>query len=652
LVAAVPAGVLFDKGRPTGLSSTSPTGAGGIVHAMKPFTIDKSLARVLAVAVWILIFAGGGFLLFRGIDHESLWYDESYSLAAAAHPIGEIIPLIGSDSHPPLYFIMLRAFTLVFGRSEAAARSLSALGILALAGLGLFPLSRRWGQARAMLFSALVFLTPMSVVMGQEARMYSWTAFFVTAALLAAWGWWKSGGIPRLVAFGILSLAAAYCHYYGLLAVAFIWLIAVIGALAAKRRALVELLIAGVAVIAMYAPWLVKLAAQAGRVSKNYWIGPITKATVMNTLAYPFGFKFNVPPGAATLFWICCGVIVLGFVLSIAKKESDAVPAAAAVLVYALTLGSALLLSALIRPILVERYMVSCMGLFILALAWGATSIKFKPAWLILLGGYAWLCLPVIQRVHTERFNGPMYEVRDAMVPAVKPGDVFIHGSEHTLGTFCYYFPNNKHYLYLPEGFVPFSNYGMFAPAGSSGSDLAQFRRELGTVWVVSRSGEYYSMDASAITASRYRVLSTPLRRFSMPSSWFDVTIAGYGYRRQEESAQDGVVLEVDLTGLLSDSGRLGYALFQAGPLSLPAKPDTVELFVETGEPELRIGGLKPGTYALVVFQDENSNGWRDPHERVGFSGGAAGSAEDPPAFKDAAFELKAGGTRIQIRLR
>ena len=103
---------------------------------------DASLKDARWKLAWIAALALGVFMAFFRIGADSLWYDESYSAAAARHPVAEMVPMIAADSHPPLYYLLLRAMTLVAGDSEAAVRSLSAIGALAIAGLGFFPLRK------------------------------------------------------------------------------------------------------------------------------------------------------------------------------------------------------------------------------------------------------------------------------------------------------------------------------------------------------------------------------------------------------------------------------------------------------------------------------------------------------------------------------
>jgi len=502
-------------------------------------TLPPKARTAIIIAAWIAVFVLGTANIFVGIGHESLWFDESYSLAAVSHPAREIVPLIAEDFHPPLYFLMLRGFTLVFGRSEAAARSLSALGILALAGLGLFPLRKLWGEWRGLLFSALVFLTPISLAMGQEARMYSWTAFFVTACFLCLRAWRRYGKRGWLVASGLLALASAYSHYYGLMAAAFIWAIVLVELIVRERKRLPEFLIAAAITVAAYAPWLVVLAGQAARVAKHYWIGPLTGKTVLDAAAYPFGFKFWTPPTARALFWGATAVMLYGIAFGSVKKEKNAYDAAMARGAFALTLIGAVVLSSLVRPILVERYMVSCLGLFALALSYGLGSPFPAAQALPAIALYAALNFPIMRLTRIQRLNGPMFEVRREVAFRAKPGDVFIHGSEHTLGVFCYYLPEFRHYLYYPKGAPIYSNHAVFEPAGTSGSDQAAFISSGGsTVWYVNRPGDFTAGPSQAGLEDITLEPSYPARMFAIGNAWFQVNVSSYRIRRENEAGE------------------------------------------------------------------------------------------------------------------
>jgi uncharacterized protein (DUF2141 family) len=67
-----------------------------------------------------------------------------------------------------------------------------------------------------------------------------------------------------------------------------------------------------------------------------------------------------------------------------------------------------------------------------------------------------------------------------------------------------------------------------------------------------------------------------------------------------------------------------------------------------------QFSGIAPGTYAVSVFHDENSNGKLDinfigiPREGVGASNNARGHFE-PPGFDPAAFQFPRGRVDLKI---
>jgi uncharacterized membrane protein len=58
---------------------------------------------------------------------QSIWFDEGYSILLAKQPVGELLALTAVDAHPPLYYLLLKAWGEMFGFTEFALRSLSAL---------------------------------------------------------------------------------------------------------------------------------------------------------------------------------------------------------------------------------------------------------------------------------------------------------------------------------------------------------------------------------------------------------------------------------------------------------------------------------------------------------------------------------------------
>jgi uncharacterized protein (DUF2141 family) len=128
------------------------------------------------------------------------------------------------------------------------------------------------------------------------------------------------------------------------------------------------------------------------------------------------------------------------------------------------------------------------------------------------------------------------------------------------------------------------------------------------------------------------------------------------GVLAQSQESQENVI-HVDIDGLRSDRGRVLCSLFSSAA-DFPKKADRAvahaksEIFGRHATCEFQ--GVPPGTYAVSVFHDENSNGKLDtnfmgiPREGVGASNNAKGRF-GPPKFSAAAFQHSGGRMILKI---
>ncbi len=178
--------------------------------------------------VWILLLALGARLV--NLTYHSLWYDEVVSTFWAARPVQEIWRVglaLTQDKHPPLYYLLLRAWTALFGGGDFSVRSLSVV----LGGLAVLPaygIGRRLGGRLAAALGALLLaLNPFLVWYSQEARMFMPATTF---ALVGLYGSLCLAEGPSVLAFAAAVLgftAALYTYLYSafMLPVAGIWLL-------------------------------------------------------------------------------------------------------------------------------------------------------------------------------------------------------------------------------------------------------------------------------------------------------------------------------------------------------------------------------------------------------------------------------------------
>ena len=124
--------------------------------------------RILLIAILLL----AATLRFYQLDGQSFWNDEGNSVRLAQRSLALVTAGAAGDIHPPGYYYLLWVWIRLFGDSEFAVRSLSAvLGLLLVAVT--YALGRQLDRPVLGLVAAfLAAVSPFQVYYSQEARMY------------------------------------------------------------------------------------------------------------------------------------------------------------------------------------------------------------------------------------------------------------------------------------------------------------------------------------------------------------------------------------------------------------------------------------------------------------------------------------------------
>ena len=222
-------------------------------------------APAAGAAALLALLALSAFLRTRALD-ASLWIDEGISAGIASHPAAEIPGLLRQDGSPPLYYLLLHAWTEIAGTSEAALRAPSLLFALLTVPAALWAGRSLFGKEAGWICAAVAAVLPFLTLYAQEARMYALVGLLsvlATGAFAHAFAFGRRRYMPVLAALLALLL---YTHYWALfLALGLLAALAVLTAGAAsgaRRRLIVDGALAfGLAGLA-FAPWLPTLAFQ------------------------------------------------------------------------------------------------------------------------------------------------------------------------------------------------------------------------------------------------------------------------------------------------------------------------------------------------------------------------------------------------------
>lgn len=164
------------------------------------------LILILMALVYVIVM-----ILAQG---QNVWFDEAYSITLAKSPVRDLINLTGVDAHPPLYYLYLKAWGTVFGWSEFALRSSSAvLGAFSIGTVAII-IRQLFSKKAVIMVIPFVSVAPFLLRYDYEIRMYALASLI---GLVATWvlvkastarsrWWWV--GYAVLVALGMYTLYA------------------------------------------------------------------------------------------------------------------------------------------------------------------------------------------------------------------------------------------------------------------------------------------------------------------------------------------------------------------------------------------------------------------------------------------------------------
>ena len=151
---------------------------------------------------------------------QSVWFDEAYSIMVAKRSVSEIIRLSALDTHPPLYYLVLKIWANVFGWSELALRSLSVIFYGAsIAVAGCF-IKRHFNARAAIYVLTMLLLAPLLMRYGFEIRMYAMASLIGVAATVMLVRAHSSKRWTDWLIYGALVALGMYTLYY----LALLWL--------------------------------------------------------------------------------------------------------------------------------------------------------------------------------------------------------------------------------------------------------------------------------------------------------------------------------------------------------------------------------------------------------------------------------------------
>lgn len=301
---------------------------------------------------------------------QSFWRDEAFAALLSIKNPSQIVSLTMKDASPPLYYLLLHYWMIVFGNSEPAMRSLSVLFHL-LTVVVVFFLCRKLIKSwvAPILISLAVLLNPFLIQYAFEARAYSLLVLLSVLALYLVIS-------KRYILAGLAFALATLTHNFAVLTLfaCGCWFLFI------NRHRLLESIKEGAALFAIPAlallAWGSVLWQQWTSVSSGFWIKPAIYSTFLDAFEkYTRGdIYYEVQPMVFTLTLVLC-FFAVGYWIWKNQKEDDGNGLLLLAFVTSIPLLITYVVSAFLTPLYDDRYLITTAPVLIVLIGYSLSKL-------------------------------------------------------------------------------------------------------------------------------------------------------------------------------------------------------------------------------------------------------------------------------------
>ena len=424
------------------------------------------------------------------------WRDEAlFVFVSRLAPIGELLRYLHEhESHPPLFYLIMRSWTAVAGQGDAALRSLPLLLSVLLIPLVAWVGARAFAPIAGLAAAVVVAVHPNLAFHSVQVRPYSVLMLLAVGSSYALWRIVETGERRVTIAYAASALAMVYLHHWSwlLLAAQGAALVLVAGLGAPTARDWVpRVLVAWVAVAIGYLPMVptflrhVRIAGHPGeQFAAMDALGRLSDVTIA---------QLESRVGVA--------VLVLSFGAMVIRRQARTDLGDRRLRAYVLLGLLPLLAVAIALPVsgasnlLVPHTLTTLIPFVAIGIGAGIAAMLADRRYLecALLSGLLLAALGLDYRrlQQTEKSNAAA--LADALESEALPSDVVIVAPDRYASSFNYYFDGANQQIDYPSGgrreVVPFDDYYDRIADSSTLSAVADsiraFERRGVRVWLI-----------------------------------------------------------------------------------------------------------------------------------------------------------------------
>lgn len=409
---------------------------------------DKRKLRILAAVTIIGSMIGVCLTSWLVLIHKSLRLDESQSIWQSSHSFSGMLHAVALDVHVPLYHIILHFWLFFFGQNVTSIRLLSLFFFLATIPV-VYLLSRQLLSAKWSMFATILFsFSPFMNWYANEARMYTLLVLMATLSQYffvriiktgKGWGW-----------YALIAVLGAYSHYFFMFNLAAQGIFYLFNRRLFARGTLLKFIAVAVAVVVALSPWLLYFHSLGSASDTRPLLQKPSTVDFFNAYSqFIFGFQNDRINTYLLSSWPLVMLVALAAVRR-GKMALSTIGFIAAMATIPIVL--AYIVSLLVTPFFLSRYMISSMPALIILIVWIISQYGRKAASAFVTVALIATILTSVQQAYSA--STPLAEdykgIATRLNKEAAPQDLIVLSAPFTIYPFEYYYHGEAQIQTIP----------------------------------------------------------------------------------------------------------------------------------------------------------------------------------------------------------
>lgn len=333
--------------------------------------------KLESIISYLLVIFGAAIYISL-VFNNNVWLDEAFTASLVRTDMAGVLERSMADTLPPLYNIILKLSTDIFGYTIPVMKLTSVMPMIFTMILSATIVRKRHGFITSSLFTLALISMPNLLFFGVEIRMYSLGFFFATASGIFAYECVVDSCRKNWIIFTVLSVLAGYSHHFAFVTVGLVYFYLLIHFITKDRKNIKRFIYCLIGTFILYFPCLVVTLKQFKSVSGYFSMPEVTFPVFIKYCRYPYTVGFT--PLTIILSVSVLVLIITSLINLYKEKNSDILFYAVAcfMIYYCVLLFGTVISKIMTANIFVDRYLFFAIGLLWLFYSIAVTVAKKK----------------------------------------------------------------------------------------------------------------------------------------------------------------------------------------------------------------------------------------------------------------------------------